>query len=168
MEGDTNIWDIKACTGISIHSLRMEGDNCSHRVTLQNVHFNPLPPYGGRLSVRPHSEIPYHFNPLPPYGGRLIRSYRFIWTAVFQSTPSVWRETGVTATSNPARTDFNPLPPYGGRRGQDCRLYRNQYFNPLPPYGGRPFKSVCPASSNAISIHSLRMEGDVIIQRFRI
>ena len=112
------------CFTISIHSLRMEGDNCSHRVTLQNVHFNPL----------------------PPYGGRLIRSYRFIWTAVFQSTPSVWRETGVTATSNPARTDFNPL----------------------PPYGGRPFKSVCPASSNAISIHSLRMEGDVIIQRFRI
>ena len=56
-------------------------------------HFNPLPPYGGRLSVRLHSEIPYHFNPLPPYGGRLIRSYRFIWTAVFQSTPSVWRET---------------------------------------------------------------------------
>ena len=27
MEGDTNIWDIKACTGISIHSLRMEGDS---------------------------------------------------------------------------------------------------------------------------------------------
>ena len=77
---------------------------------------------------------------------------------------------------------FNPLPPYGGRRGQDCRLYRNQYFNPLPPYGGRPkillmkpgdntfqsTPSVWRETYNAseydlmwgISIHSLRMEGD--------
>ena len=145
---------------ISIHSLRMEGDNCSHRVTLQNVHFNPLPPYGGRLSVRPHSEIPYHFNPLPPYGGRLIRSYRFIWTAVFQSTPSVWRETGVTATSNPARTDFNPLPPYGGRL--------NAYLPINTETGisihslrmeGDEVKTVGYIATN-ISIHSLRMEGD--------
>ena len=82
------------CFTISIHSLRMEGDNCSHRVTLQNVHFNPL----------------------PPYGGRLIRSYRFIWTAVFQSTPSVWRETE---------------------------------------------NSVDETGRQHISIHSLRMEGDI-------
>ena len=59
------------CFTISIHSLRMEGDNCSHRVTLQNVHFNPLPPYGGRPERR------------------CLAMKRF----KFQSTPSVWRET---------------------------------------------------------------------------
>ena len=75
----------------------------------------------------------------------------------FQSTPSVWRETAQSIAINSdykisihslrmegdadaeaearGEGDFNPLPPYGGRRGQDCRLYRNQYFNPLPPYG---------------------------------
>ena len=32
--------------------------------------FNPLPPYGGRLSLRTRLyKLPY-FNPLPPYGGR--------------------------------------------------------------------------------------------------
>ena len=44
------------------------------------------------------------------------------------------------------------------------------YFNPLPPYGGRPRN--CPASRffSAISIHSLRMEGDLPahVVRFRI
>ena len=140
MEGDTNIWDIKACTGISIHSLRMEGDflfvriqryliisihslrmegdNCSHRVTLQNVHFNPLPPYGGRPERR------------------CLAMKRF----KFQSTPSVWRETynaseydlmwGISIHSLRMEGDFvtlfyfhlctshfNPLPPHGGRHG---------------------------------------------------
>ena len=131
---------------ISIHSLRMEGD-----ISIKNMTAN----------------YPY-FNPLPPYGGRHPRMRLRRMPETFQSTPSVWRETVLQVVGQSTGHHFNPLPPYGGRRGQDCRLYRNQYFNPLPPYGGRPFKSVCPASSNAISIHSLRMEGDVIIQRFRI
>ena len=59
--------------GISIHSLRMEGDP-RHDMPAEFLrNFNPLPPYGGRL--RENSS---------PGGG-----------LVFQSTPSVWRETGV-------------------------------------------------------------------------
>ena len=83
---------------ISIHSLRGEGDFCSTKVyiclhrfqstpsvgreTLHkrchyfggNAHFNPLPPWGGRLTALPidiDSDI--DFNPLPPWGGRPLQ-----------------------------------------------------------------------------------------------
>ena len=59
--------------GISIHSLRMEGDMSFSRRISRSKHFNPLPPHGGRLT------------PL------------CVWTlpTTFQSTPSAWRETAV-------------------------------------------------------------------------
>ena len=70
--------ETKSITGLfrdshfSIPPLRMEGDSCSHRATLRNVHFNPLPPHGGRQEKRRcrNTEV-LHFNPLPPHGGRL-------------------------------------------------------------------------------------------------
>ena len=79
---------------------------------------------------------------------------------------------------------FNPLPPHGGRRSIIQFLCGNYcHFNPLPPHGGR-LKSIvytgCSPSFQStpsawretafpsyavspipISIHSLRMEGDV-------
>ena len=36
---------------ISIHSLRMEGDKRGIGCGLEAVHFNPLPPHGGRLRI---------------------------------------------------------------------------------------------------------------------
>ena len=62
----------KSKIGISIHSLRMEGD---HKVLF--VEF---------VSLK-------HFNPLPPHGGRLCRFCNFYKIVGFQSTPSAWRET---------------------------------------------------------------------------
>ncbi len=71
----------------------MEGDNCSHRVTLQNVHF--------------------------------------------QSTPSVWRETGEKVSGNEAfQISIHSL-----RMEGDFLFVRIQRYL-------------------IISIHSLRMEGD--------
>ena len=79
---------------ISIHSLRMEGDVCGHFNFLYSLHFNPLPPYGGRLGILWGTlAIIKHFNPLPPYGGRHLHILIINQIAVFQSTPSVWRET---------------------------------------------------------------------------
>ena len=40
---------------ISIHSLRMEGDQAYTSITLFDFDFNPLPPHGGRPS--PHKPI---------------------------------------------------------------------------------------------------------------
>ncbi len=79
-----------------------------------------------------------YFNPLPPHGGRRTVCGKRFRIEKFQSTPSAWRET---------------------------RLYLRlevffSYFNPLPPHGGRRTQRRAEASGRAISIHSLRMEGD--------
>ena len=79
--------------GISIHSLRMEGDIFRNKNRTRTAYFNPLPPYGGRPSVT-HSD------------GHI---------SVFQFTPSVWRETCGSVKMETVSLDFNPLPPYGGR-----------------------------------------------------
>ena len=101
--------------GISIHSLRMEGDPERSRAAERLGHFNPLPPHGGRLGLP--EQVPAstsfqstpsawretccrcappglsHFNPLPPHGGRLLCTHSLGYAALFQSTPSAWRET---------------------------------------------------------------------------
>ena len=71
MEGDRQRQRLYLLHVISIHSLRMEGDGVANVSVKVILHFNPLPPHGGR--------------PLP------LSS----WSAwdTFQSTPSAWRET---------------------------------------------------------------------------
>ena len=121
---------------ISIHSLRVEGDN------------DPVPFTSMHRSISIHS--------LRVEGDQSRRySYRTILT--FQSTPSGWRETGsiiqeptlriISIHSLRVEGDdiafkiknrlryFNPLPPGGGRHY--CINTLIQYFNPLPPGGGR-------------------------------
>ena len=116
MEGDSPLSAIYIAPDISIHSLRMEGDVYTLIIAKTSVHFNPLPPYGGRPPYRRRrtdsQEIsihslrmegdenqkapvlhPKHFNPLPPYGGRPSCHDLPIVENQFQSTPSVWRET---------------------------------------------------------------------------
>ena len=61
----------KQFENISIHSLRMEGDN---------------------RAITRETSVP-DFNPLPPHGGRLTSSYASGIRWAFQSTPSAWRET---------------------------------------------------------------------------
>ena len=108
---------VVVCYGISIHSLRMEGDVCPELSHPGQTHyFNPLPPHGGRPNVHKIYFNVRYFNPLPPHGGRQswgdgydaasdisIHSLRmegdpmFFFVpetkVVFQSTPSAWRET---------------------------------------------------------------------------
>ena len=94
MEGD-------ACSGscaggfvISIHSLRMEGDCDRRRTTHLPFDFNPLPPYGGRLSTAfpPCICFRISIHSLRMEGDRK-RRWRELPIVTFQSTPSVWRET---------------------------------------------------------------------------
>ena len=125
-----------------------------------------------------------HFNPLPPHGGRLQKFGKPSTAYTFQSTPSAWRET-ISSLGSPAMvTYFNPLPPHGGRRKilqkttvqlkfqstpsawretQNVLifLFHRYYFNPLPPHGGRQFTLLIWNICCIISIHSLRMEGDL-------
>ena len=198
--------------------------------------FNPLPPCGGRQNP-PISAgfLQLYFNPLPPCGGRRQDQARREWKALFQSTPSVWRETSQWISKEDTGTisihslrvegdmsagrrsrsgrNFNPLPPCGGRLNvldaivfailisihslrvegdRDCPPWRDDFtnFNPLPPCGGRrlcsraasptaQFQSTPsvwretsmaqnPLTHGAISIHSLRVEGDHVRHRGRL
>ena len=108
----------------------------------------------------------------------------FLKDGTFQSTPSAWRETFITSLPpqllfyfNPlpphggrhhlsfyalkVLLHFNPLPPHGGRRPQQRGSGYNDNFNPLPPHGGRRIPIDGLAEATNISIHSLRMEGDI-------
>ena len=107
----------KRGTEISIHSLRMEGDD------RKTVVFLPLV-----ISI--HS--------LRMEGDRSEAAMARP-TTEFQSTPSAWRETSLSR----------------------LEIYRQSNFNPLPPHGGRPPTERDDKRRLAISIHSLRMEGDI-------
>ena len=63
---------------ISIHSLHTEGDTVSRLTDWQKLHFNPLPPHGGR---RFHDVL-------------------LIFRRLFQSTPSTRRETSIEIFGN--------------------------------------------------------------------
>ena len=77
MEGDLDDARENRTLTISIHSLRMEGDSSFLLIDFMVHHFNPLPPYGGRLlRSRLSIDCVINFNPLPPYGGRLCDNIR--------------------------------------------------------------------------------------------
>ena len=123
---------------ISIHTLRVEGD----------------------IFISPFPKLINHFNPHPPCGGWLLKVRYFI-------TPS----------------DFNPHSPCGGWLPLPCRQRQQEYFNPHPPCGGWPeyYRVKCqltvfqstpsvwrvttnvysPKQTSYISIHTLRVEGDI-------
>ena len=72
MEGDRYICEeYDRPVSISIHSLRMEGDTAAQLETPQIMDFNPLPPHGGRRHRTISAGQCCYFNPLPPHGGRL-------------------------------------------------------------------------------------------------
>ena len=104
----------------------------------EGIYFNPLPPHGGRLSLRTRLyKLPY-FNPLPPHGGRHTGHFFNTVGIVFQSTPSTRRETWAGVTED----DFNDISIHSLHTEGDLLRY---------VHGG------CAIS---ISIHSLHTEGD--------
>ena len=80
----------------------------------------------------------------------------------FQSTPSVWRETPAAVCVHNRRTHFNPLPPYGGRPHVRLLQDLRQPFQSTPSVWRETNKDVLDQITQEISIHSLRMEGDVV------
>ena len=82
------------------------------------------------------------FNPLPPHGGRQSSSGKVYGISGFQSTPSAWRETFRIVRNHP-RQLFQSTP--SAWRETDVRIVAGIVFR--------------------ISIHSLRMEGDIFQQR---
>ena len=79
-----------------------------------------------------------YFNPLPPHGGRRICRQQRTHLHEFQSTPSAWRETK-----------------------QPQALTRGNLFQSTPSAWRETSVSLVSKDCFCISIHSLRMEGDV-------
>ena len=131
---------VRQAPGISIHSLRMEGDTPYSRTVRRPPHFNPLPPHGGRLAAYLYmdKENRISIHSLRMEGDRCCQQ-RFFRT-----------------------TYFNPLPPHGGRRTAARTKNERRHFNPLPPHGGRLNSTHFSGRQKKISIHSLRMEGDAV------
>ena len=128
--------------------------------------------------------LPDDFNPLPPCGGR--RPVFDCFTVVTRISIHSLRVEGDAEQKAKASTqmNFNPLPPCGGRPPDCGGCQTAAYFNPLPPCGGRreplfirlgyitsfqstpsvwreTVNSISPINSCHISIHSLRVEGDL-------
>ena len=124
--------------GISIHSLRMEGDRYAVCGNVAAANFNPLPPHGGRLS--PDVLYPE--------------------TLGFQSTPSAWRETCRHRSLHRNQSHFNPLPPHGGRPISSEPTAATISFQSTPSAWRETVQQLAEQHISDISIHSLRMEGD--------
>ncbi len=119
---------------ISIHSLRMEGDDVDKiddNVAVGN--FNPLPPHGGRPASLDAYQCPCdYFNPLPPHGGR--HSYFFIFLPRILISIHSLRMEGDASTAETAKAiqHFNPLPPHGGRHDQSRHIVYRHKFQSTP------------------------------------
>ena len=148
---------------ISIHSLRMEGDLILSTLSTIHNYFNPLPPHGGRQSTdKQEISTLSNFNPLPPHGGRQWKAWFCTANRNFNPLPPHGGRQNNGRSPN-IQTYFNPLPPHGGRPNTfSSRPAVRLYFNPLPPHGGRPVSDLGGVKAHAISIHSLRMEGDFV------
>ena len=163
MEGDGAITTPGYVGDISIHSLRMEGDSRHCACGRSQLHFNPLPPHGGRLPFSNRRFTDSTFQSTPSawrethwHNGQSI-------TRQFQSTPSAWRETSQVLGVDLSGDYFNPLPPHGGRLC-DLVLFSPLYisFQSTPSAWRETRSPVLSLDLDPISIHSLRMEGDAI------
>ena len=100
---------------ISIHSLRMEGDQTDGVPCQSDGHFNPLPPHGGRRPQAPQWGATEKFQSTPSAWRETCQFNSILYIGVFQSTPSAWRETIHIWKYFRCPLHFNPLPPHGGR-----------------------------------------------------
>ena len=170
--------------GISIHSLRMEGDGALSRSVHFHKYFNPLPPHGGRRASdgiwRVWYQISIHSLRMEGdtscllgcgSGSISIHSLRMegdrwrIRQSPKDSLISIHslrmegdeRGSGVSGT-----VEVFQSTPSAWRETNPKHPCQHQpaYFNPLPPHGGRRKYFIPRETFTHISIHSLRMEGD--------
>ena len=129
---------------ISIHALRGEGDSFKLRLKVgakfQSTpsvgratvnarrtvdigrHFNPRPPWGGRLSVSQPVSSTSHFNPRPPWGGRHILG--IVCYDIDNISIHALRGEGDEVEPRLCRflRHFNPRPPWGGRQQKHTNI----------------------------------------------
>ena len=63
----------------------------------------------------------------------------------------------------PMPRDFNPLPPHGGRLAESIYFDRRKTFQSTPSAWRETYLTYEFGEREPISIHSLRMEGDIVL-----
>ncbi len=127
---------------ISIHALRVEGDQSCWQSRAWKRNFYPRPPCGGRLvavdgcgGLQLFLSTPSVWRATGRVDGRLIHDE-------FLSTPSVWRATAANA-QNAVNAQFLSTPSvWRATRQRFSTGSPWRYFYPRPPCGGRPFEHV--------------------------
>ena len=160
MEGDLFHTLDPAHSPISIHSLRVEGDFGGCDSNLSCFDFNPLPPCGGRLSSCYHLPVKHNFNPLPPCGGRHPCGRAGKDFKAFQSTPSVWRETGTDALIYSGNFISIHSLRVEGDATASASTMGAAVFQSTPSVWRETDLGADKRPYKIISIHSLRVEGD--------
>ena len=127
-----------ACSGISIHALREEGDT--------------------RLVTAPGR--PSDFYPRPPRGGRRLRMWSANIDSSFLSTPSARRATRCLPFHHGSLYNFYPRPPRGGRLVAVSLLKCSMPFLSTPSARRATHIHQPIHHKTQISIHALREEGD--------
>ena len=169
---------------ISILSLYAEGDaEIVPSVQTSRENFNPLPLCRGRLHKSGvFEDSKGHFNPLPLCRGRPNSANEPCQATVFQSSPSMQRETYVWYTIKRAKSisilslyaegdviaspvlivtvNFNPLPLCRGRPSWDKSRAKSRSFQSSPSMQRETTKSGRFLFWKDISILSLYAEGD--------
>ena len=149
---------------ISIHALRVEGDDRRKKDERHISNFYPRPPGGGRpFYSAPNAGFSGYFYPRPPGGGR--RDSRnetpvYYFISIHALRVEGDRERG----GNSAPTDIisiHALRVEGDKGFVCCLLQIILNFYPRPPGGGRHIGHFLSKLIIYISIHALRVEGDM-------
>ena len=167
MEGDNGVMGLCGEAGISIHSLRMEGDPKRAERLLAGLIFQSTPS-AWRETAPLRSIFPFskHFNPLPPHGGRL--DVRIIGGIVFCiSIHSLRMEGDDREISFEMTLKVFQSTPSAWR--ETTLLYQLSFtqctFQSTPSAWRETRFTISDFSTSLISIHSLRMEGDACNMR---
>ena len=118
---------------ISIHSLRMEGDLLvEFREQWRRISIHSLRMEGDNW-IFCKIQRKTLFQSTPSVWRETRKAYNVRWQNTrFQSTPSVWRETVFENCNRCGVRNFNPLPPYGGRHYQCCMADLSKLFQSTP------------------------------------
>ncbi len=140
VEGDLRPHVIKASSGrISIHTLRVEGDQRMLLRQQQRHQFQSTPSVWRAtifdLWIDSEAEISIHTLRVEGDSLKLKCDY---WVAdISIHTLRVEGDLHILEYCTVKIQNFNPHPPCGGRRCSSCMLWHVGYFNPHPPCGGR-------------------------------
>ena len=140
VEGDACVIQVCLTSNISIHSLRVEGDQSTRSAKCSVLEFQSTPSVWRETKSFCYTAYFAEFQSTPSVWRETCIVLHVVGVVLFQSTPSVWRETLTRIHCKKLICNFNPLPPCGGRQHRSLVHSNIQYFNPLPPCGGRRYQ----------------------------